>query len=209
MNREEAQLRDNAVVNLYQIGAIKFGKYTLENGEHTPIYVDMRLVISSPEVLQTMATLIWRLHSSFNSSLLCGVPYTALTLATCISLKHNIPMILRRKELQNSKNSDVIKVEGLFTPGQTCLVINDVVSSGKSIIETALALKTHGIVVREAFVFLDRRSEEKRALGDEKIKVSSVFTLSSLATALISSGKLSESDVAIATKILEDFKIEF
>ncbi|WP_035416567.1 orotate phosphoribosyltransferase [Chlamydia pneumoniae] len=208
MNYEDAKLRGQAVAILYQIGAIKFGKHILASGEETPLYVDMRLVISSPEVLQTVATLIWRLRPSFNSSLLCGVPYTALTLATSISLKYNIPMVLRRKELQNADPSDAIKVEGLFTPGQTCLVINDIVSSGKSIIETAAALEENGLVVREALVFLDRRKEACQPLGPQGIKVSSVFTLPTLIKALIAYGKLSSGDLTLANKISENLEIE-
>ncbi|WP_100934528.1 orotate phosphoribosyltransferase [Candidatus Chlamydia corallus] len=208
VNYEDAKLCANAVAILYQIGAIKFGKHILASGEETLIYVDMRLVISSPEVLQTVATLIWRLRPSFNSSLLCGVPYTALTLATCISLKYNIPMVLRRKELQNADNPDTIKVEGLFTPGQTCLVINDIVASGKSIIETATALEENGLVIREALVFLDRREKECQPLGPQGIKVSSVFTIPTLIKALITYGKLSSGDLALANKISENLGIE-
>lgn len=205
MNYEDVKLRANAVAILYQIGAIKFEKHILASGEETPVYLDMRLVISSPEVLQTVATLIWRLRPSFNSSLLCGVPYTALTLATCISLKYNIPMVLRRKELQSA---DAIKVEGLFTPGQTCLVINDIVSSGKSIIETATALEENGLVVHEALVFLDRREQGSQLLGSQGIKVSSVFTIPTLIKALITYGKLNNDDLTVANKLGENLGIE-
>lgn len=155
MSFEEKQLRDHAVMNLYRIGAIQFGDFNLADGQTTPIYVDMRLVISCPNVLQTIASLIWCLRPSFNSSLLCGVPYTALALATCISLKYNISMVLRRKELKHSSQTDRIKVEGLFSPGQTCLVINDVVASGQSILETAKALEDEGVNIRESLVFLE------------------------------------------------------
>ncbi|WP_201456618.1 orotate phosphoribosyltransferase [Chlamydia sp. 17-3921] len=208
VNHDEAQLRDNAVIKLYQIGAIKFGSYTLAQGEETSIYVDMRLVISSPDILQTMATLIWRLRPEFNSSLLCGVPYTALTLATCISLKYRIPMVLRRKELKNPNFSDTIKVEGRFTPGQTCLIINDVLSSGNSILETASALEEQGLVVREAFVFLDRLLGGRELLKVNGIKLSSVFSLPSLVKTLISSKQLNENDAVIAGKIVETFQEE-
>lgn len=203
---DETQLRDDAVIKLYQIGAIKLGNYVLSQEQETPVFVDMRLIISSPEILQTMATLIWRLRQEFNSSLLCGVPYTALTLATSISLQYNIAMVLRRKELKNPNFSDTIKVEGRFTPGQTCLIINDVISSGNSILETATALKEQGLIVREAFVFLDRLVGGKEFLKDQGIKVSSVFTLFSLVKTLIESGELSESDAAYAEKIVESLE---
>ncbi|CAG9046336.1 Orotate phosphoribosyltransferase [Chlamydia abortus] len=203
MSFEEKQLRDHAVTNLYRIGAIQFGDFNLADGQTTPIYVDMRLVISCPNVLQTIASLIWRLRPSFNSSLLCGVPYTALALATCISLKYNISMVLRRKELKHSSQTDRIKVEGLFSPGQTCLVINDVVASGQSILETAKALEDEGLNIRESLVFLDRQVGGADALKDAGIKLRSVFTLEELVQSLLSKCELKEADAAIASTLLK------
>ncbi|WP_348663676.1 orotate phosphoribosyltransferase [Chlamydia vaughanii] len=203
MSLEEEQLRDHAVATLYRIGAIKFGDFCLSKGQKTPIYVDMRLVISCPEVLQTIASLIWRLRPSFNSSLLCGVPYTALALATCISLKYNISMVLRRKELKHPNQEDKIKVEGLFSPGQTCLVINDVIASGLSILETSKALEDEGLKVRESLVFLDRQIGGEEALAELGIKLRSVFTLQELVRALLAKCQLKETEVAIASQLLQ------
>ncbi|QVE48687.1 orotate phosphoribosyltransferase [Chlamydia crocodili] len=206
MSFEEEQLRDHAVVNLYRIGAIRFGDFNLSDGQQTPIYVDMRLVISCPDVLQTIASLIWRLRPSFNSSLLCGVPYTALALATCISLKYNISMVLRRKELKYPNQEDRIKVEGLFSPGQTCLVINDVIASGRSILDTAKALEDEGLNVRESLVFLDRQVGGIDALKEAGIKLRSVFTLEELVRSLLSKCQLKDGDAAIATALIETFQ---
>ncbi|WP_375793656.1 orotate phosphoribosyltransferase [Chlamydia sp. 12-01] len=205
MSFEEEQLRDHAVGNLYRIGAIRFGDFNLSDGQKTPIYVDMRLVISCPDVLQTIASLIWRLRPSFNSSLLCGVPYTALALATCISLKYNISMVLRRKELKCPSQEDRIKVEGLFSPGQTCLVINDVIASGRSILDTAKALEDEGLNIRESLVFLDRQVGGGDTLKDAGIKLRSVFTLEELVRALLSKCQLKEEDAAVATALIETF----
>ncbi|MEF9496676.1 orotate phosphoribosyltransferase [Chlamydia sp. 04-14] len=206
MSFEEEQLRDHAVVNLYRIGAIRFGDFNLSDGQKTPIYVDMRLVISCPDVLQTIASLIWRLRPSFNSSLLCGVPYTALALATCISLKYNISMVLRRKELKHPNQEDRIKVEGLFSPGQTCLVINDVIASGRSILDTAKALEDEGLNIRESLVFLDRQVGGEDALKEAGIKLRSVFTLEELIRSLLSKCQLKDTDAAIATTLIETFQ---
>ncbi|EPP36538.1 Orotate phosphoribosyltransferase [Chlamydia avium] len=203
MSLEEEELRDRVIENLYYIGAIQCGNLPLHGGT-TPIYVDMGLVISFPEVLQSIASLIWRLRPAYNSSLLCGVPYTALTLATCISLKYNISMVLRRKELKNLSQEDKIKVEGVYSPGQTCLVINDVIASGKSILETAQALGDEGLYVRESLVFLDRQMEGKEALEEEGIQLRSVFTLETFAKALLEKCRLKESDSVIISKFLDN-----
>ncbi|EPP34522.1 phosphoribosyl transferase domain protein [Chlamydia ibidis] len=196
---EEEELRDNVVSGLYQLQAIKFGEFTLPNGQITPVYVDMRAVISCPEVLQIMATLIWRLKPIYNSSLLCGVPYTALTLATSISLKYNIPMVIKSNACRISEK----QIEGIFQPGQTCLVINDVVVSGSSILETASVLQNEGIYVREALVFLDRQSGGREALSNAGIELRSVFTLNELIQTLLSRDYLRGKEASIAAQLLE------
>lgn len=206
MSLEKEELRERVVENLYDVGAIKFGDFHLPCGQNTPIYVDMRLVISCPKILQSLSSLVWRLKPKFNSSLLCGVPYTALALATCISLKHNISMILRRKEMMATAQQSDIKVEGLYAEGQTCLVINDVLASGVSILETAKALEDEGLRVREALVFLDRQIGGAEKLREHNIQLRSVFTLKELTQLLLDQGRLTQADADIASAFLNSFK---
>src|SRR5690348_14009388 len=93
--------KQSLALQLFEIGAIKLGSFTLKSGQTSNLYLDLRLIISYPELLRTISEWLWEKAGGLSFDLVCGVPYTALPLATCLSTSHNIPMILRRKEAKN------------------------------------------------------------------------------------------------------------
>jgi orotate phosphoribosyltransferase len=124
---------------LYELGAIQFGTFTLKSGIVSPFYIDLRLTISSPPLLRAIAQALSKATQGISYDLLCGVPYTALPFATALSLQENIPMLLKRKEKKNYGTGKM--VEGIFHTNQTCLVIEDIITSGQSILETVDTLQ--------------------------------------------------------------------
>lgn len=170
---------------LYEIGAIQFGKFTLKSGQTSPIYINLRKIISYPHLLQTIADTMWQETRDCDFDLLCGVPYTALPIATAMSLKHEVPMLMRRKEKKDYGTRQII--EGVYNPGQTCLVIEDVITTGSSITETINELLKCDLQVRDVVVLIDREQGGKENMIAQNYKLHSILTLTTLLEELIAS----------------------
>lgn len=121
-------------------------------------------------------------------SQICGVPYTALPLATLISVENHIPMLMKRKEAKSYGTKKLI--EGKFSPGDNCIIIEDVITSGSSILETTNTLRKEGLKVTKAYVVIDRQQGGKKNLEDHGIKVTSLYTITQLMEYLLDAGKI-------------------
>lgn len=132
---------------------------------------------------------------------ICGVPYTALPIATIISVESNIPMLIRRKEAKSYGTKKLI--EGSFKSGDNCVIIEDVVTSGSSILETVSDLRKEGLIVTEAYIIVDREQGGKQNIENSGIRMKSLFTLTQLMQYLLESGKVTAEDV---TKVVDYLK---
>ncbi|KFV72080.1 Uridine 5'-monophosphate synthase, partial [Struthio camelus australis] len=136
----------------------------------------------------------------------CGVPYTALPLATIICSTHQIPMLIRRKEAKDYGTKRL--VEGTINPGETCLIIEDVVTSGSSVLETVEVLQKEGIKVTDAIVLLDREQGGKARLEERGIRLHSVCTLSEMLEILQEQGKVAAEMVGKVKKFIQESVFE-
>lgn len=142
------------ISTLHTIGVIKFGDFTLKSGIQSPIYIDLRQIISHPKLLQKIADLLWDQVAEMQFDYVCGVPYTALPIATAISLTYDKPMVLKRKEEKNHGTKKLI--EGIFQHDKNCLLIEDLFTTGGSALQAAQELERAGLIVTDIVILLDR-----------------------------------------------------
>ena len=104
-------------MRLHEIEAVKFGEFKLMSGIMSPIYVDLRVIVSYPDVLTSVAECMWDVLSANGATFdnMCGVPYTALPFATGMSLASGRPMIMRRKEAKDYGTKKMIRMTPLNT----------------------------------------------------------------------------------------------
>jgi len=196
------------ILKLHEAGAIKFGHSSDVNSTrliHPPLSIDLKRVISHPSLLQQVSEAIWHKVQPYTFDLICGIPYTALTIATAISLEHQIPMVLRRKDIK--EHSTKKKIEGDYQEGQTCLIIEDVVTSGISIEETIKLLEEEKLHVKDAVVFIDREQGGKQILGKHGYHLHSVFTLHQVLEVLEKNRKIDHETALKALAFIRDHQV--
>ncbi len=192
---------NDLILRLYDIDAIKFGTCTLKSGIESPFYIDLRLVPSYPLLLKAVSEEMWKKIAHLDFEVLCGVPYSALPITTTIALLHNRPMIMKRKEIKEYGTKKAI--EGAYKSGQRCVIVEDLVTTGMSTIETGEALKYEGLIVKDAVVLVDRQHGAEQNLKDRKMTLHSVMTISDIVSTLTSVGRISTDEAAKITSFVQ------
>lgn len=180
----------NLILEFYAIGAIQLGSFTLKSGEISPIYIDLRLAVSYPKLMKHLSSVAHQLITHLEFDMLCAIPYAALPIATALSLEGNYPMIMCRKETKSHGTKKMI--EGKFEKGQTCLLIEDVVTSGASILETTQILRSAGLNIEDALVLLDREQGGKEKLKQHGIELHALISIFDLLKVLFYEKRISE-----------------
>ena len=186
--------------SLFKIGAIQFGDFTLKSGKQSSIYINLRKIISYPALLRDISEAMWQKVGG-NIELVCGVPYTALPIATCMSLDHDIPMVMRRKEKKDYGTKQMI--EGVFEKGQSCLIIEDVITTGGSILETAADLEEAGLTVKDLVVLIDREQGGRENL-EKKYTTHTILTISDMLKTLLASDLINAEERSIIEKFIAE-----
>lgn len=120
-----------------------------------------------------------------------GIPYTAVPLAALMAVKLGKPLVIPRKERKAYGTGG--NIMGNFSQGQTCLVVDDLITTGGSKIETARVLEAEGLKVKDFLVILDRRGEtEEDELAREGFNLLTLYTLNEVLAGLKEENLLSE-----------------
>ncbi len=178
------------VIGLAELGALQFGDFTLASGKRSSMYVDLRLLVSRPDLMQAAAAAYARELAALQCDRIAGVPYAALPIGMAVSLASGVPLIYNRKE--NKSHGLGKDIEGLWQPGERVVIIEDVITTGGSIVSSVELFRAAGLVVEDAIVLLDRQQGGVENLRKAGIRVHSVLALGDVLDLISETGHIPE-----------------
>lgn len=187
---------------LYKIGALKFGTFRLTSGKISPYYIDLRMVPSFPDAFHKICDLYVKLVQSSvgseNFSRIAGIPTAGIPFASVVAYNLNKSFLYTRPNLR--KHGRERKVEGILVSGDKVLLLDDLVTSGKSLRKASSAIKAEGGVVEDAVVLIDREERGKENLAKDNIKLHCLMKASEAAHTLYEVGAITEIELGTILK---------
>ncbi|MFM2314443.1 MAG: hypothetical protein RLZZ04_3719 [Cyanobacteriota bacterium] len=194
----EQHRHKDLILQLYDIGCIHFGEYVQASGATFPYYIDLRMIISHPQIFEGVLSAYANILKDLEFDCIAGIPYGSLPTATGLGLRLNYPIIFPRKEVKTHGTRRL--VEGKYRQGETVVVIDDILISGKSVIEGSEKLRSVGLNVRDIVIFIDHEEGVKEKLEKNGYQSHGVLTISEIARTLYEAGRVNREQCQVLLK---------
>lgn len=181
-------------ISLFEIGAVRLGQFKLHSGRTSPIYLDLRMLVSYPETLRMATAVYTTLLTDLAYDLLAAAPMAGLPLGTALCLALDQPLIYPRKTAKSYGTGKGI--EGAYQIGETAVIIDDLITSGDSVLQAIAALKAGGLQVNDAVVLIDRQQGGMENLRDAGYQPYAAMTIRQILSILEANQRITARDTA-------------
>jgi orotate phosphoribosyltransferase len=158
---------------LYKNDIIKFGDFTLSSGKNSSYYIDLRLVPSYPhqfrKMIKNLQNLIIKKTGLDNFDSLASVPTGGLVVTSALAIEVVKPLIYVRN--RPKEHGTIKSIEGKISEGMKVLMIDDVMTTGTSIVNGIKQLKESGLSISDVYVIINRLEGGDKILNDIGVQV--------------------------------------
>jgi orotate phosphoribosyltransferase len=202
--KRRKELLEELAMVLVKVKAIQFGTFTLASGRISSYYIDLRTIPSYPGAYRTLTNAYGEyLRHEFKEGsydAIAGIPTAGLTLSSPLALMLEKPMIYVRKDEKDHGRNKL--VEGVTRPGWKVLVVDDVVTTGGSVLSAIEAIRSEGCEVDRASVVIDRLEGGTAALKKEGVRLHAMTDIIELVNILRSKALLSAEEAnAVSSQV--------
>lgn len=178
-------MKEEVVTFLFDNGAIKIGKFTLSSGRSSSFYLDLRILQSYPIYFRKTIHLLKLLilsHLSYNEfEIICSIPTSGTIFGSALSYELFKPHSYLRKDSKTYGTQK--RLEGIVPSNSKMIFIDDVVTTGKSIIEGTNTVNIEHI--EGVFVIVNRSQGSDKIFSDKGIKLYSIVSMTEIVRILL------------------------
>ncbi len=194
---------ERLILDLFDLGCLLFGEYVQASGVVFNYYVDLRQIISDPNLFHRVLHAYAALLEGLEFERIAGIPYGSLPTATGLSLLLHKPLIYPRKEVKAHGARRLI--EGDFVEGDRVAVVDDILITGGSVLDGIAKLEGSGLVVHDVVVFIDHGDPVPRPGGggprqelrERGVRCHAVLDIARITRVLHRHGRLSDAQAAL------------
>jgi uridine monophosphate synthetase len=197
----KTSLHTELILKLHDVGCLQFGNFTLASGRQSPFYIDLRRVAGDASLLKMVARAYAKMVQPLTFDRIAGVPYAALPIGTAVALLLNKSLIYPRKETKTHGTGK--NIEGIFSEGDRVVMIEDLVTSGGSVISAAETLAAAGLKVSDVAVLIDREQGGDKNLAEKGYQLHAALQLSEILTVLYQAGRISDEQYGLVQQYLQ------